>query len=83
MKFSPIRLHMTGTAVEANEGDGGMIIVQTGKIRPKMPSSETSQKQLIQIIIYYVRGHAYSANNIVDRKNVENVNDLIKGVHRR
>lgn len=74
---------MTGTAVEANEGDGGMIIVQTGKFWPKVPSSETSQKQLIQIIIYYVRGHAYSANNIVDRKNVENVNDTIKGVHRR
>lgn len=53
MKFSPIRLHMTGTAVEANlEGDGGMIIGQTGKFWPNVPSSETSQKQLIQI--YYL-----------------------------
>lgn len=52
-----------------------MIIGQTGKFWPNVPSSETSQKQLIQIIIYYVRGHAYSALNIVDRKNVENVNE--------
>lgn len=68
MKFSPIRLHMTGTAVEANEGDGGMIIVQTGKFWPKVPSSETSQKQNINNTDYNLLrwGHAYYANNIVD-----------------